>query len=297
MYFIFTIITFFCWGIADLFYKLGNKEKYSHLKTGIIVGLVMGIHATIYLIYKNININILDLFKYLPVSILYISSMIIGYKGLRYLELSISSPIQNTSGVITSILLLIFFHEVLPIETFVAIFLIFIGIFLLSLIEIKTKKEVRNEYKKNNTKSKTFFLTILFPIIYCFLDGLGTFLDGIYLDKLSLINEDTALIAYEYTFFIYGFLTYIYLKIKGEKLNILKEKEKISAAIFETLGQFFYVFAMSSNSIISSSVIGSYSILSLILSRVFLKEKLSIKQYICILFVIIGIVILSILDL
>ncbi|MBP3461286.1 MAG: EamA family transporter [Bacilli bacterium] len=297
MWIIFTLITFFCWGVADLFYKLGNKEKYSHLKTGIIVGLVMGIHATIYLIIKNVDINILDILKYLPVSLLYISSMVIGYKGLRYLELSISSPIQNTSGVITSLLLVIFFKEILPITAYIAFILIFIGIFILSLLELKETKKERIEYKKNNTKKKVIFLTILFPLMYCFLDGIGTFLDGIYLDKLELISEDTALIAYEYTFFIYGVITYIYIKIKKESLKITKEKNKILAAIFETVGQFFYVFAMSGNATISASIIGSYAILSLILSRIFLKEKLTENKYIAIFLVIIGIVILSILDL
>lgn len=296
MWFLFTLITFLCWGIADLFYKLGNKEEYSHIKTGIIVGLVMGIHAIIYLIVKDVDINIIDLLKYLPVSFFYISSMVIGYKGLRYLELSISSPIQNTSGVITSILLVIFFKETLDIPTIISFILIFIGIFILSLIEVKENKKKREEYRKNNTKKKVIVLTILFPLVYCLLDGAGTFLDGIYLDKKELINEDTALVAYEFTFLIYGIISYIYLKIKHVSLNLFKEKSKISAAIFETLGQFFYVFAMSGNATISATVVGSYCILSLLLSRIFLKEKLTFVEYVAIFLVIIGIVILSFLD-
>ena len=84
MWFIYALITFFAWGLADLFYKKGNKEsdKYSHLKTGLIVGIVMGIHATGYMIYTKTNINVIDVLKYLPVSLCYIASMIIGYKGL-----------------------------------------------------------------------------------------------------------------------------------------------------------------------------------------------------------------------
>ena len=299
MWFLFTLITFSCWGIADLFYKLGNtkEDKFSHIKTGIIVGLVMGIHATIYLVVKNVNIELFDLIKYLPISFFYISSMVIGYKGLRYLELSISSPVQNTSGIITSILLVIFFKETLNIPTIIAFIFVFIGIMILSLIEIKENKNERIEYKKNNPKRKIVFLTILFPLIYCVLDGAGTFLDGVYLDKLELISEDAALVAYEYTFLIYGVISYIYLKFKHTSLNVFKEKNKVSAAIFETAGQFFYVFAMSGNATISATVIGSYAILSLLLSRIFLKEKLSKLQYIAIFIVIIGIIILSFLDL
>ena len=296
MWFIFTLITFLCWGIADLFYKLGNKEEYSHIKTGIIVGLVMGIHALIHLILNRVSIIIMDIIKYLPISLCYISSMVIGYKGLRYLELSISSPIQNTSGVITSILLVIFFKEVLELPVIIAFILIFIGILILSLIELKDNKKERIEYKKNNTKKKVIFLTILFPLAYCVLDGLGTFLDGVYLDKMELISEDAALVAYEFTFLLYGIISYIYLRFKKVKFTLFKEKNKISAAVFETAGQFCYVYAMSGNATISATVIGSYCVLSLLLSRIFLKEKLTIKQYIAITLVVIGIIILSFLD-
>lgn len=298
MWFLFTLLTFFSWGIADLFYKKGNysDDKFSHIKTGMIVGFVMGIHATLYFIFNHVNVELIDICKYLPVSFFYISSMVIGYKGLQYLELSISSPIQNTSGIITSILLVIFFKEVLSIPVIVAFVFVFVGIIILSILEIIENKEKRVEYKKNNTKKKVFVLTILFPLAYCILDGAGTFLDGIYLDKMELISEDAALVAYEYTFLVYGIISYIYLKMKKESFKIFKQKNKIKAAIFETSGQFFYVFAMGGNATITATVVGSYAILSLLLSRIFLKEKLSKLQYFAIFLVIIGIVILSILD-
>ena len=298
MFIIYALLTFACWGIADLFYKLGNigSEKDNHLKTGIFVGMVMGIHATIYLIYKHIDINLIDILKYLPVSFLYISSMIIGYKGLKFLELSISSPIQNTSGVITAILLLIFFKEHYDYPFYIAAVLIFIGIFGLSIIEVKRNKQEREKYRKGNKLKKVVIFTIIFPLIYCLLDGAGTFLDAIYLDKLELISEDTALVCYEYTFLIYGIITYIYLKITKVNINIKSERPKLLAAIFETAGQFFYVFAMAKNSTISAPIVGSYCILSMLLSRAFLKEKLTKKEYIAIFLVIIGIVILAIMD-
>lgn len=298
MWLLCTILTFICWGVADLFYKIGNRSEgeYNHLKTGIIVGLVMGIHAIIYLIINHVNVSFIDILKYLPVSLCYISSMVIGYKGLKYLELSICSPIQNTSGVITAILLLIFFKESLSLPAYVAFILIFVGIFGLSVIQLKDNVEERVEYRKNNTFKKILTLTILFPLAYCVLDGLGTFLDSIYLDYGELISEDAALVSYELTFLVYGIISYFYIRSKGEKLNLLGEKSKVLAALFETSGQFFYVFAMSGASIIAAPIIGSFCILSMLLSRVFLKEKLTKKEYFAIFLVLIGIVILGILD-
>ena len=298
MWMVCTLLTFICWGTADLFYKKSNQGKgeYNHLKTGIMVGLIMGLHATIFLLVKKVPINILEIVKYLPISLCYISSMVIGYRGLKYLELSISSPIQNTSGVITALLLILFFKEKYNLPFYIAVILIFIGIMILSLIELKENKEERKNYKKNNKVKKVITLTILFPLIYCLLDGAGTFLDAIYLDKMELISEDAALVAYEYTFALYALITYFYLRHKKESFHILEEKQKLWAALFETGGQFFYVYAMSGNATISAPIVGSYCVLSMLLSRVVLKEKLSKKEYLGIFLVLIGIIILAILD-
>ena len=293
-----TLLTFLFWGIADLFYKLGNRGdgNRNHLKTGIMVGLVMGIHGTYLLLTTHTNIQILDIIKYLPVSLCYIASMVIGYRGLKYLELSISSPIQNTSGVIVALLFIIFFKEHYDFPFYIALVSIFIGIIILSMIGLNENKKERKEFNKKNTFQKILTLTILFPLGYCLLDGLGTFLDGIYLDKLELIGETASLIAYEYTFALYGLVTFIYLKIKKEDFSVVKEKSKLAAALFETAGEIFYVTAMSGNSTVAAPIIGSYCVLSMLLSRIFLKEKLSKKEYIGIFLVLIGVIILALLD-
>src|SRR5699024_11762586 len=54
------------------------------------------------------------------------------------------------------------------------------------------------------------FLAIIFPILYALIDGLGSFADGVYLDELKLIGEESALIAYELTFLFCAILAYLY---------------------------------------------------------------------------------------
>ena len=294
MFIIYALLSFLLWGITDLFYKKGNSidGDRNHIKTGIIVGIVMGIHATIYLLVNHVEISILDIVKYLPVSALYISSMVIGYKGLKYIELSISSPIQNSSGVITTILLLIIFKEKLPIPAYLAIAMVFAGIVILSMAEVR---DTRNE-RKIMLKNKGVFLVILFPLIYCVLDGIGTFLDSLYLDKFEIISEDVALVTYEYTFLIYAIISWIYCAIKKEKVTFKADKDKWLAAIFETAGQYTYVFAMAGNSTISAAIVGSYCVMSFLLAAVILKEKLTLKQYIGIAINLVGIIVLSALN-
>ena len=290
MWILYAILTFFLWGIADLFYKKGNSDddKYSHLKTGVMVGLVMGIHAIIYYFAKGLKFDFISMLKYLPVSLCYITSMIIGYKGLKYINLSISSPIQNSSGLITSLLLVIIFKVKLSIWEIILLIIMATGVIMLSIIE--NKKDIKVALKKITVAA------IIFPLLYCLIDGAGTFLDSIYLDMKEIISEDMALIAYEFTFLIYGIISFIYLKIKKEKITIRKEKNRLSAAIFETMGQFTYVFAISSHSVITAPIVACYSALSVLLSRIFLKEKITILQYIALFLIFASIIGLAILE-
>lgn len=300
MWFVFALITAFAWGGADLFYKKGtdSNDRFSHIKIVIIVGLVMGVHATMYMSIKGIHFDPLDMIRYLPVSALYILSMAIGYIGLRYLELSIASPVQNSSGAVTTILLFIFFTHELGIVQILGVAIITLGVIGIAIWEkIAENKALLSNSTQIDKKYQIGFMAIFFPILYCIIDGLGTFADGIYLDELKLISEDSALLAYEFTFFICAVLSFIYLKfVKKQQFNVFKEPNKGFAAILETTGQFFYVFAMSSNAIIAAPLIASYSIFSVILSRIFLKEKLSKVQYAIIIVVILGIALLGIAD-
>lgn len=302
MWFIFAIITLISWGIADLLYKKGADEndKYSHLKTSMMVGLVMGIHAIFMLLFTDMNYDFINILIYLPVSFMYILSMTVGYFGLRYLELSISSPIQNSSGAVTALLCLIFLNQTLDTISAVAIICICVGIFMLGVIE----KSKQDEYKEiNNKKYKIGFVAFMIPIIYCIIDALGTFLDAYYLDSLEttpLINvtestlENVANTSYELTFLICAIIIFIFLVIKKQRIMIKEQKDRFCAAIFETLGQFTYVYALSSYSTVSVVMISAYSIVSIILSRIFLKEKLNKKQYITIALVMLGIILLGI---
>ena len=115
MWFIFALLTALLWGVAELFYKKGARqdEKYAHLKICICVGTVMGIHAIFTLLTQNINYNPVNLIRYLPVSMLYIISMAFSFFGMRFIEESISDPIENTSGAICSVLCVVFLGEVL----------------------------------------------------------------------------------------------------------------------------------------------------------------------------------------
>lgn len=302
MWFIFALVTTLAWGAADLFYKKGadEKDKYSHLKTSMIVGLVMGIHAICMLLFTDMNYDFTNILIYLPVSLMYILSMTIGYFGLRYLELSVSSPIQNSSGAVTCLMCLIFLGQTMDTLSVIAVMCICLGVFLLGVFE----KAKQDEYEElNNKKYKIGFVAFLMPILYCIIDSLGTFFDAYYLDDIAttpLRNvteatfENVANTSYELTFLLCAIIIFVFIKfIRKEKIGIKAQTDRGLAAIFETLGQFTYVYALSGAAVVTAPMISSYSIVSIILSRIFLKEKLNKKQYAVIALVMIGIAILG----
>ena len=154
----------------------------------------MGIHAFAYMIINNIHFSPVRLITYFPVSFMYILSMTVGYIGLRYIELSISSPVQNSSGMVTAILIFIFFDHTLNTLESSAIVIITAGIIALAILEKRVSNQtlIFDEHEKK--KYQRSFIALIFPILYCIIDGLGTFADAVYLDELSLITEDDALL-------------------------------------------------------------------------------------------------------
>ena len=295
MWFLFAIVSVLAWGTADLFYKKGSdpKDKYSYLKIVIMVGAVMGIHAMYVLLTSGVVYEPRNMITYLPVSALYILSMAVGYAGLRFLELSISSPVQNSSGAISGLLTFIFLGQSMTGIQFFAVGLITVGVILLSVFEQRFAEAERKENKEMvDRKYKYGAIALLFPLGYALIDSLGTFADAWVFDRG--MDEMQANISYELTWLIVAVLAWVYLVwIKKETFALRDQKDRGLAAIFETLGQFFYVFAISANAVSVAPLISSYSMVSVILSRIFLKEKLTAKQYAVIAMIMVGIFILG----
>ena len=305
MWLVYALVTFLAWGAADLFYKKSAdpSDRYSHLKTTIVVGLVMGITGIVNLAAKQIPYDFRNLLVYLPVSLMYILSMAVGYFGLRYLNVSVSSPIQNASGAVSAVLLMIVLKKLPDLFTGIAIVLVTAGVILLGVAE---REQALSEEVIPDRKHISGFRAILIPVVYCVIDALGTFFDGWFLDDVEttpLIGvteetlEDVANISYQLTFLIVALLLLLYLVLfRREKIVLKRQKDSLFAALFETGGQLTYVYALSGNGVAAAPVIGSYCVFSLILGCAVLKERLNKKQGIAVGLVIAGIVIMGILE-
>ena len=262
------------------------------------VGLVMGLHAAYEIFINGTEINGSIILTYLPVSLLYISSMTIGYIGLRYIELSISSPICNSSGALVAVLALATggLGELVPAQL-AATALVCVGVIGLGIVEAREDDDLRaaRQQASNHRYAKSA-LALILPVIYCLLDALGTFADSRVLETL---NEDSANCAYELTFLLAGIVCFVYVVlIKKSRLVPKREGPKYAGAVCETAGQFAYIYALADTEhvALAAPIISAYCVASVLWSRIFLKEKLSWKHYAMIALVVAGIVILGIYD-
>ncbi len=299
-WFWFSIIALLCWSGSDFFSKIGCRDasdKYSQYKMVTAVGVIMGIHAAFEIFVGGVEISWQVIWTYLPVSLLYIGSMTLGYVGLRYIELSISSPICNASGALVAIIAIVSgTAEKMAAAQYIAIFLACAGVIGLGFVEANEDDELRAARQEaSNYKYAKSWLALALPIAYCILDAAGTFADDLVLETL---NEDSANVAYELTFLAAGIVSFIYtVVIKKQKLLPKAEGPKYVGAAFETAGQLAYIYALASGeSALAAPIIASYCMVSVLWSRLFLKEKLSWKHYTCILVTFAGILIMGIYD-
>ena len=317
-WFFFALICVLGWGCADLFYKRGTDEndRYSHLRIAVWVGLVMGACSIAMMLIPfdeelktpmSVGGLLENAVKYSPASLCYIISMVVGYAGLRYMEVSIVSPVQNASGGLSAIFMTVYFLIVGRLSSIAEIFdplttvgtvLIVAGVIALAFVEQRLAQEER---RLNPPEKKYRFgaLALIFPILYCLFDTLGTAADGIILDEEVGLGEVDVLILYGLTFLLAGLIAWIFLWIREKKpYNPFAKTEltKGIAACCEEFGQVFYVFAMSRNPVVAAPMVASYCVISVLLGRLFLKEKLKPAQYICIFAVIAGIIVIGIND-
>ena len=325
MLYLFSILALLAWSGSDLFSKKGTCEndKNSHWKVVFAVGFIMGIHFLITLIGGKVidatvgveslpkmvaslfytDFKPMDFVYYLPVAGLYILAMVFGYIGLRYIELSISSPICNSSGALAFLLCVLFGFtsaEDITLPTVIGIVMITVGIVALGFVEQREDDEVKKaRQEKANRKYAKSVLAFLLPISYLIIDAIGTVGDEFvfsdwFISKTDVVLSDYAAnSAFEVTFFLLAVFAFVWLKFK-KKDNVFKgNRTLMCGGLCETIGQVFYMAVMFGEFPQGMVIISSYCAISVLWSRVFLKEKMSWKHYVVIALVIIGIIVLG----
>ena len=301
------IMAILLWASTSLLYKAGisgNKEEHICLKYSICVGIVFFVIALLYLIIRNENYSIFEsAIRYWPMTLfgpIYAIVNTISFNGYIYNEATVESPVEGISGGMSTILLIIaylilgrvdsIFELLTPLRT-VGIFLILISIISLSIIRNKDNRN-NPEYKNISWMSHGLG-TLIFPVLFSIIDAMETIVTGVCLDSTYGFNmpegDSIIIIGMEYAIFALACWIYIYLKEKKVYNPFTKRSmPRILGALTDNVGIVFYSYAMAINSVSTDPLLAIYPIFVMIGGHIFMKEKVSTTQYIYLIGIILG---------
>ena len=289
MWIIFATLTVLLWGTSEtIFKKVSTHERHSVLKLISFNGIILGVCALIFMLITRTEINIDMIITYLPIALIYIASMFCTYKAMTLVKVSILSPLQNSSCAITTLLCIFLLGQTVGIPQMIAIAFIIICMILLSINKdevLRIESGNKEEDEKNAKRAYLLYIKgIAFALGYWFLDGIGSFMDDYTLE--ADLSAEQVIIAYSLIYAVIGIITLIVLKFKDKEYKLFdfkNNKLKLVGTLVETAGQYTYIYAFAfGDAALASPYIAAYSIVTVILSRIFLKEKLKKKQYILI---------------
>ncbi len=300
-------MTILLWSSAGLLCKFGvhdGKSPHICLKYSICAGIVFGVIALAYLMVRDEPFTIWEsAVRYWPMTvfgIFYAIVCTVTFQGYLYNEATVESPVEGISGG-TSTLLLILVYLALgrvdsisrlltPLRT-TGIIVILISFVLLAIVRNRSMRE--NAQEKTADWMKRGLGTLIFPVIFAVMDGLETIVTGICLDTTYGYGmpegDSIIIIGMEYAVFAIGFWIYVCRK-EGKPYNPFSRRSVplILATFTDNLGIVFYSYAMAMNSVSTDPLIAVYPILVMFGGHIFMKEKVSTTQYIFLLGIVAG---------
>lgn len=300
MWLIFATITVLLWGTSEtIFKKVSTSERNTVLKLISFNGIILGICAVIFMLITRTQMSWDVIVTYLPVAAIYIASMFCTYKAMTLVKVSILSPLQNSSCAITTLLCIFLLKQEVGIPQIIAIAVIIICMILLSINKDEVLRLESGNKEEDAKQAKRAYLLYLkgiaFALGYWLLDGIGSFMDDYTLE--ADLSAEQVIIAFSLIYCFVGIICSIILKFKDKEYKILDLKQnklKLVGTLVETAGQYTYIYAFAfGDAALASPYIAAYSIVTVILSRIFLKEKLKKKQYILIALILAGMITLS----
>ncbi len=279
------LATMMGWGVAIFFEAIANRKtkNFIVLFWMELFGLILGLF---YFFYKFSSFNFNLIYHYLPqiaiIALLQIFGYLSFYKGLAKAQVSLVSSIATCWGLVTATLGIIFLKETLKINQILAILFIVVGIILTS---ININDLITNKKIKLLTGVKEGLMAMAGWGISLFMLASLTKTMGWFLPAIS------------FRFFLLVFL-FIYMFFTKE--DFIEKKVKFPLLILVLIGIFdmgaFLTYSIGASGSFSSIVapIGSaYALVTIILAKIFLKEKIKPNQYFGIAGILAGLVLIS----
>jgi len=273
------------WGVGIFLSAIANRkfENVIVLFWMQFFGLLLGIA---YFVYGFSSFNLNSVIEYLPqlviIAILQIMAYLSFYKGLTKGQVSMVSSIGASWGLLTAILGVIFLHETLRFNQVLAIILIALGIVFVSvnLKELFANKKIK------------LLIGVKEGLIAMACWGVALF----------MLASLTKVIGWFLPAFIFRIFLLVFLAafVLFSKKSFIPAKAKFPWQILLFIGLFdmaaFFTFSLGTSGSFASIVapIGSaYALVTIILAKIFLKEKIKINQYFGIAGILAGLILIS----
>ena len=307
-----TLSCIILWGITDILYKKSSNynDPLSQYKTFVWIGIVMAPAGVIMAICSDTLLDSIMMVKdnlyLIPLCVFYAIALFFGLLGAKHLDASVVSPLENIDGAMAAIILYFFFlftgrshiTDSIGVVEMIATLSIVVGVVLLGIQE-QTLSKQEAHLSEDKKRHRLGALALIFPIIYNLVDAVSMVAVGI------TVSEETEVAIPDIDFFIFESLGFVIvaicmwlymLIIKKYKYNPFKKKELVrcGAAAGETFGTMTYIFAVAGNPILTAPITSSYCLVTIVLARIFLKERLTKKQYLSLAFLVVGIALLGV---
>ncbi|MGI6175412.1 MAG: EamA family transporter [Christensenellales bacterium] len=290
MWLLFSILTVLLWGTSDVIFKsAASDDANSVLRLLAYNGIILGVCSLLYMLIIGGSITLQAILTYLPIATIYITSMLFYYKAMPKIKISIASPIANSSCLLTTLLCIFVLNQQVTWLQIGGIALIVVGLVVLSF----EKEEGFSRIDSREARRRAYIKGVGFALLYFVLDGVGSFLDDYVLDDTLLAEE--VIVSYGLIYLLVGVVCYIALKTRHRGYRFFSNRRKVAGSLVETAGQFTFVYAFAfGDAALASPFIAAFAAVSVILSRIFLKEKLTAKQYGMVAMMLAGMAILAI---
>lgn len=231
------------------------------------------------------KLNVIDIIKMLPGIIIQSIGFYCSISAIKYGKVAITSSIQRTQVIVTFLLGILILKE-----KFTILQLIASGI--LVTLSIMIARDKKNDEEKINEKAKQKAIMYSWGVVLFY--GISDFINKIYITEY----QSPLYVMFNYAvIIIIGIFAYCLITKKWNYIDIRKINSKgyfILQSLLDVSSSIFNRFALLEGNVSSVSVISTSSIVITILaSRLILKEKINWKKYLMILGIFMCVLVLS----
>ena len=287
MWLYYCLLSTVIWGfLAIAIKKCSNNEP----KRIAIMGMLI-YHFTMILISLITNpqiiasLNVIDMIKMSPGIIIQSIGFYCSISAIKYGKVAITLSIQRTQVIVTFLLGVLILKE-----KFTILQLIISGI--LVTLSIMIARDKKNDEEKINVKAKQKAIMYSWGVVLFY--GISDFINKIYITEFQ--SPLYVMVNYA-VIIIIGIFAYCLITKNWNYIDIRKINNKgyfVLQSLLDVLSSIFNRFALLDGNVSIISVISTSSIIITILaSRLILREEISWKKYLMILGIFICVLVLS----